>query len=414
MDKLPFTIAGDFEPVDQKTWQQAIRSAQPDSDAASLGMQTDRPPSDRVTRTPVQPIALVQEYRHGSPLAVARAMASDIAGGTDGVLVGLAGDPQRGLETDDPNQFDRLFDEIALDRVTVELDAGAEFSQAADRLIALWDRRGVASTDRRGGFGANPWFGQLGSKRPRHLDRDPFDQVVRLATRAAADHPQVATVTIDASSMRWAIGGGPRELALAIAAGTDCLRMLVDHGLEPRQAASQIRFRFDVGTEVFVEISRLRAARQLWSRVLEVVGAADEPIQLHARTSDHAFQSSDRPANLLRNTSAMFAAILGGADAITSRSMDHGVENPSDLARRIARNTGLVMTMESRLDHVIDPAGGSYLVENWTDQIAVSAWAQFQSIEQAGGMTAAINDGLIDQWIGQGIDQTRQEKAVAT
>jgi methylmalonyl-CoA mutase len=182
-----------------------------------------------------------------------------------------------------------------------------------------------------------------------------------------------------------------QELGVAIAAGVTALRALTEAGFPAEDAAAVIEFRLAVTDEQFPSIAKLRAARRLWARVLELSEVPDDMRQ-HAVTSRPQMSKYDPWVNMLRGTVAAFAAGAGGAEAITVIPFDEPLGLPDALGRRIARNTSSLLISESHVARVADPAGGAYAVERLTDDLAIAGWAEFQRIEAAGGLAA--DDGL--------------------
>jgi methylmalonyl-CoA mutase len=218
--------------------------------------------------------------------------------------------------------------------------------------------------------------------------------VVPTARRAAAEFPQVRTVVVDALPVHGAGASDAQELGFSLAAGVAYLRALTDGGLDLAAAAGQLEFRYAATAEQFPTIAKLRAARLLWARVTEACGAALPQYQ-HAVGSPVMLTRRDAHGNLLRGTVAGFAAGVGGADAVTVAPFDAALGAPEAFSRRIARNTQSLLVQESHLARVIDPAGGSWLVESLTRELAAAAWAFFQEIEAAGGAVAALDAGLV-------------------
>ena len=154
----------------------------------------------------------------------------------------------------------------------------------------------------------------------------------------------------------------------------------------PDDAAGLVEFRYAVTDEQFAPIAKLRAARRLWARVLELSGAAAAaaPQRQHAVTSRPMMSRYDPYVNLLRTTVAAFAAGVGGADAVTVLPFDSPLGRPETLGRRIARNTSALLISESHLARVADPAGGSFAVERLTDDLAHAGWAELGRLERRG------------------------------
>ena len=193
----------------------------------------------------------------------------------------------------------------------------------------------------------------------------------RWAGRAAAGHPGVTTVVVDAARLHEAGSGDVDELAWSLALAVHHLRSLTGAGLDVDAAARQLEFRYAATPDQFATIAKLRAARRLWHRAADVAGVTDTRQRQHAVTSRAATSRYDLWVNVLRNTVACFAAGVGGADAVTVAAHDElVVPGGSATGRRLARNVQLVLLEESNLAKVVDPAGGSWYVEHLTDQLA--------------------------------------------
>jgi methylmalonyl-CoA mutase len=184
-------------------------------------------------------------------------------------------------------------------------------------------------------------------------------------------------------------------LAGSIAAAVGYLRSLGDGGIAPRDALRQLSFRFAAADDQFMTIAKLRVARQLWARVAEVVGEPDAgAARLHAVTSLPMMAQRDPWVNMLRTTVAAFSAGAGGADTVLVHPFDVAIPGgfpgtAASFARRIARNTQLLLLEESHIGRVLDPAGGSWFVEDLTKSLAETAWKHFQDIESRGGFETA-------------------------
>jgi methylmalonyl-CoA mutase len=294
--------------------------------------------------------------------------------------------------------LDRLLDGVFLDLVPVVLDAGADYAAASDALLALLtdldnDQRSRLSVD----LGADPLTAPL-SGRPAPGVAD----VVAVAGKVTDYDGGVRAITVDGPAFHNLGASASWELAAAVAAAVSYLRLLVDGGLAARDALRQISFRFAADDDQFMTIAKLRAARQLWARVAEVVGESDAgAARLHAVTSLPMMAQRDPWVNMLRTTVAAFSAGAGGADTVLVHPFDVAIPGgfpgtaPS-FARRIARNTQLLLLEESHIGRVLDPAGGSWFVEDLTESLAEQAWKHFQDIESRGGFEAA-RDYVVDQ-----------------
>jgi len=299
------------------------------------------------------------------------------------------------------DELDRLLEGVFLELVPVVLDAGTDYSAAADAVLALVadlddERRARLSVD----LGADPLTAPLSGRAAPSID-----EVLATAAKTVAYGGGVRAITVDGPAFHDRGANASWELAGAIAAGVSYLRLLVDSGVPAADALRQISFRFAADDDQFMTIAKLRAARQLWARVAEVVGAADAgAATVHAVTSKPMMAQRDPWVNMLRTTVAAFAAGVGGADTVAVRTFDSAIPGgwpgtaPS-FARRMARNTQLLLLEESHIGRVLDPAGGSWFVEDLTHALAEEAWKQFRDIESRGGFAAA-RDHLVEQIAG--------------
>ncbi|WP_316778442.1 methylmalonyl-CoA mutase family protein [Streptomyces sasae] len=280
---------------------------------------------------------------------------------------------------------------VYLDLAPVVLDAGREAEAAAGALFRVYDEKGVDPKAVRGNLGADP----LGYE-ARTGTALPFAPVAELAKRCAEEFPGLRALTVDALPYHEAGGSAAQELGASLATGVAYLRELTEAGLGIEQALAQLEFRYAATADQFLTIAKLRAARRLWARVAEVSGAADAGAQVqHAVTSPVMMSRRDPWVNMLRTTVATLAAGVGGADSVTVLPFDHALGLPDAFARRIARNTSTILVEESHLARVIDPAGGSWYVEQLTDELAHAGWEFFRTIERDGGQAAVLRSGRL-------------------
>jgi len=213
--------------------------------------------------------------------------------------------------------------------------------------------------------------------------------------RAAAARPALRPVTVDATRAHEAGASDAQELGCAVAEAVAHLRSL-DFPVE--RSSALLEFRFAATADQFATMAKLRAARRMWTRVLDVCGAPPGiAMHQHAVTSAVMLTARDPWTNMLRDTLACFGAGVGGANAVTVLPFDAAVGRPDAFARRIARNTQALLIEEANVARVRDPAGGSWYVERRTAELARIAWEWFQEIERAGGFHAARD--LIDEKI---------------
>ncbi|MEU0496359.1 methylmalonyl-CoA mutase small subunit [Mycobacterium sp. NPDC006124] len=289
--------------------------------------------------------------------------------------------------------LDRLLEGVFLDLVPVIVEAGADYAAAADALLALVEgfddeKRRRLSVD----LGADPLTAVLTSR-----SAPTIDEVLATATSTVGYGGGVRAVTVDGAGLHDLGASASWELAGAVAAGVSYLRLLCDGGVATADALAQISFRFGADDDQFMTIAKLRAARQLWARVAEVVGhPAAGAATIHAVTSRAMMAQRDPWVNMLRTTLGAFGAGVGGADTVQVHEFDSAIPGglptaARTFARRMARNTQLLLLEESHLGRVLDPAGGSWFVEDLTRRLTEEAWRHFQDVEARGGFVDAAD-----------------------
>ncbi|QMV85327.1 methylmalonyl-CoA mutase [Corynebacterium hindlerae] len=281
--------------------------------------------------------------------------------------------------------------DVYLDLVEVRVLAGADVKAASDALKALAEEAGVAEKARFELSAAPLSAGFVGT------ESIALDDAVALAVENATFAGSIRTLLVDAVAFNNQGGTDAQEIGFALATGVEYVRALTEAGLSIEDALGQIAFRFAASDDQFAQIAKFRAARTLWARVAEVLGAPEAGLApQHALTAPAMFSQRDPWVNMLRVTVAAFAAGVGGADDVEVLPFDHSISGglPGTsrvFAARIARNTNLLLLEESHLGHVIDPAGGSYFVESLTQQLADKAWGEFTEVEGRGGLQAAAD-----------------------
>lgn len=299
-----------------------------------------------------------------------------------------------------------VLDEVRLDLapVVIQVHAGSAL-ETARGLAALLEP--VADRHPAHQLGIDPLGDQL-----RGGDQADLASVVQAAGLAAP--LGIRGLVADGTAAHEAGAADAAELGWALAAGVCYLRLLADAGFEPGDAAGLLEFRYAVTDEQFTTIAKLRAARQLWTRVLQLSDVTEptKPQLLHAVTSRPMLTRYDSYTNLLRTTVAAFAAGVGGADSITVLPFDSALGRPEALGYRMARNISHLLIEESHVAVTADPAAGSHAVELLTARLAEAAWAEFERIEASGGAAAALIDGSVNERWAQTAAQ--RERLIAT
>jgi methylmalonyl-CoA mutase len=353
---------------------------------------------------------LRQEYADAELTVANEAILDDLAGGVTSLALRLDLAACNGFDPDDSaaanfagrdgimaynvDDFDAVLSGVEFSAVAVSLEAGAAFLPAAAAMVALWRRRGVSPERFAGALNADP-LGVLARDGKLPYSLSTAKTLLGDLANWTARNLHVTAAGVDTDVYHCAGATAAQDVAFSVATGVEYLRWMTAAGLDTDAAAGQLLFSFSLGTHHFLAISKLRAARRLWSRVVEASGGSPEAgaMRIHARTSERVLTRRDPYVNLLRNTVGVFAAGLGGAESITSAPFDALLGRPDSFSRRIARNTLLILQEEAHLNCVIDPAGGSWFLDRLTDQIADKGWDVFQQIERQGGMAAALQSG---------------------
>ncbi|MBM6617362.1 methylmalonyl-CoA mutase family protein [Bacillus suaedaesalsae] len=199
-----------------------------------------------------------------------------------------------------------------------------------------------------------------------------------------------------------------QELAYTLSVAIEYINQLTERGLSIDQIAPHFAFSFSVGSNMFMEIAKLRAARFLWSAIVNEFGGSEnsQRMWIHARTSITTKTKYDPYVNMLRSTVETFAAVVGGANSVHTSTFDeaHGIS--TEFSERIARNVQSILKEESHLHRVVDPAGGSWYIERITTELAEKVWEMIQKVEQEGGIVSSLKNGTIQN----DIQNTREQR----
>jgi methylmalonyl-CoA mutase len=354
-----------------------------------------------------------QRHAEPDPQAANKAILEDLEGGVTSLLLQVVAPGQTGL----PYGAGPLAEALAgvrLDACTIALDARENTMDAAGSLIEIWRAAGLGENGRHGAFNLDP-LGTLAGTGTLYY---PAQKSCEIAARFAHDCRTMTRVTAllaDGVPYHEAGASEAQELAAMLATLVAYLRACEAAGLRPRAALGKIALGLAADADLFLTIAKLRAARLLAHRVAEACGAESAAGALHlsASTSARMLARRDPWVNLLRTTTACAGAGFGGADAITVLPFTWALGKPDAFARRIARNTHLVLQEESAAGRVMDPAAGSWFIEKLTGDLAAKAWALFQEIEARGGMAAALESGFVQGEIGRVAEARARDIATA-
>ena len=285
---------------------------------------------------------------------------------------------------------------IDLTSIPLFVRSGASALPFGALLFALARKRGYSTVDLLGCIEMDP-IGVLSHEGtlPQSLE-SAYKEMATLTDWAKLNAPKLQTICVHSRPYHESGANGVQELAFSIAKGAEYLRELSSRGLSVDDVAPRMRFSFTVGSNFFMEIAKLRAARVLWARVVQAFGGsqASQRMTLHVRTALFNKTVCDPYVNLLRTTAEAFSAVLGGVDSLHVGPFDDAFRLTDDFSRRIARNTQLILQKEAQLARVVDPAGGSWYVETLTEQLARKAWTLFQEVEKQGGIFKSLVAGF--------------------
>ncbi len=247
----------------------------------------------------------------------------------------------------------------------------------------------------RGSLEADP-LGELARRGTLPLPlAQAYQEIAQVVQWTTVHTPALQVITVHGYPYANAGGSTVQELAFALATAVSYLRALQELGVDIHTGARSMQFAFSIGSDFFMEIARLRAARLLWAKIVQAFGgdADAQKMTLHGRSARWNKSLNDITVNLLRSTTEAFAAAIGGVDSLHVAPYDEEAAPPDNFSRRIARNTQVILQEEANLTRLVDPAGGAYFVESLTDHVAGRAWALFQEVEKRGGMAAALQAG---------------------
>ncbi|MCA1320612.1 methylmalonyl-CoA mutase subunit beta [Bacillus tianshenii] len=302
----------------------------------------------------------------------------------------------KALEITSQEELEKLLKNVPFEQVPLQVYAGSSTSE----FINLLKDSSIDKTHVHGIIGADP-IGELATAGSLNEPLEQlFDEMKANLEWKKQSETRVKTIWIQAAPFHNGGASAVEELAATMATAVTYLNALMERGATVQEAASEMAFSFPIGSDFFMEISKLRAARLLWANIVEAYGGDEEArkMTLHASTSVFTKSNLDPYVNMLRTTTEAFSAAIGGAESINIDSYQQGADA---FSRRIARNTHYILKEESFLSKVVDPAAGSYYVEKLTHQLADEAWKLFQEIEGHGGMVGALETGFLQEKIKQ-------------
>ena len=428
-------------PIDKLTWQTpegiAVEPIYTHENAMLDEAAKELPgfPPYRRGTNPLAGVAPAWQVRQdcvlGSPEEVNGALRDGLARGQTAIGIRLDNAARLGYDGDSMGAIDLVgrggctlssinglriaLQDIDLEKYPITIRTGTAALPVLAMLIALADERGVSRRLLTGAVEGDPLreLVKAGSLRgPLDLH---YRELADMAIFCQRECPGIRPIIVNSHAYHNAGASAVQELAATLAAGVEYLRALTARGLDGRGAALSMVFSFSVSTNLYPEIAKLRAARQLWATIVQAFGVTDMEAQklfLHVKTSTYTKTLNDPYNNMIRTVVESFAGAVGGADSMYVAPFNEPLGKPDEFATRMARNQQLILREEAFVGRVVDPAGGSFYIETLTDSIAQEAWKLFQEIEANGGLVKALEAGFLQKKINDTAERKRQ--AIAT
>ncbi len=364
-------------------------------------------------RAPGSPWQVLQRVDHPDPAAANVQALQDLDNGANGLTLAFAGSVgSRGFGIDSTlDALARVLDGVYLDAVALDLDLSWHTSDAPAHIVALARRRKIDPA----GLNLRVNFDPLGSLAVSGTSLVGWDVLAPRFARQAAEMAEQGLrgpfALADGRVIHDAGGSEAQELAWVLASAAAYLRAFDTGEIALDRARRWISFKLAADADQFLTIAKFRALRLLWAHVEESSGVAPQPALVAGETAWRMMTRRDPWVNVLRTTIAAFAAGLGGANSVSVLPLTLALGLPDRFARRLARNTQIILLEESNLAKVADPAAGSGAIEEITRQLCDAAWKQFQEIERAGGAWAALEAGFVQGRIAA--VRAERERAVA-
>ncbi len=338
---------------------------------------------------------------------------SALAAGGQGVSVAFDLATHRGYDSDHPRvsgdvgkagvaidsveDMKILFDGIPLDKVSVSMTMnGAVLPVLAGYIVAA-EEQGVAQKDLSGTV-QNDILKEFMVRNTYIYPPTPSIRIIGdIIAYASENMPKYNTISISGYHIQEAGADAALELAYTLADGKEYIRTAIAAGLDIDAFAGRLSFFWGISMNFYMEIAKLRAARLLWSKIVSEFNPQSERskmLRTHSQTSGWSLTEQDPYNNVVRTTIEAMAAVFGGTQSLHTNALDEAIALPTKFSSRIARNTQLIIQEETGITNVVDPWGGSYMMESLTQQIADRAWALIEEVEAQGGMAKAIETGM--------------------
>ncbi len=302
-----------------------------------------------------------------------------------------------GVAIDSVEDMKILFDGIPLDQMSVSMTMNGAVIPILAFFIVAGEEQGVPQAQLDGTV-QNDILKEFMVRNTYIYPPEPSMRIVSdIIAYTSANMPKFNSISISGYHMHEAGATAVQELAFTIADGKEYVQRAMASGLDIDAFAGRLSFFIGIGMNFFMEVAKLRAARTLWHRVMDGLGAKDERskmLRTHCQTSGVSLQEQDPYNNVIRTTLEAMAATLGGTQSLHTNALDEAIALPTDFSARIARNTQIVLAEESGITKVVDPLGGSYYVEALTAELVEQCWKIIGEVDALGGMTQAVATGM--------------------
>ncbi|MBB5533413.1 methylmalonyl-CoA mutase [Rhizobium giardinii] len=318
-----------------------------------------------------------------------------------------------GVAIDSVEDMKILFDGIPLEKISVSMTMNGAVIPILASFIVAGEEQGVPRAALSGTI-QNDILKEFMVRNTYIYPPEPSMRIVAdIIDYTAREMPKFNSISISGYHMQEAGATLVQELAFTLADGREYVRAALAKGLNVDDFAGRLSFFFAIGMNFFMEAAKLRAARLLWTRIMEGFSPKKQSslmLRTHCQTSGVSLQEQDPYNNIIRTAFEAMSAVLGGTQSLHTNSFDEAIALPTEFSSRIARNTQLILQHETGVTRVVDPLAGSYYVESLTAELANKAWALMEEVEALGGMTKAVADGLPKRLIEEAA--TRRQAAV--
>ncbi|MGR9186814.1 methylmalonyl-CoA mutase (plasmid) [Rhizobium leguminosarum] len=302
-----------------------------------------------------------------------------------------------GVAIDSVEDMKILFDGIPLGEMSVSMTMNGAVIPILASFIVAGEEQGVPQAELSGTI-QNDILKEFMVRNTYIYPPEPSMRIVAdIIDYTAREMPKFNSISISGYHMQEAGATLVQELAFTLADGREYVRAAIAKGLSVDEFAGRLSFFFAIGMNFFMEAAKLRAARLLWTRIMEGFHPKKQSslmLRTHCQTSGVSLQEQDPYNNIIRTAFEAMSAVLGGTQSLHTNSFDEAIALPTEFSSRIARNTQLILSHETGVTKVVDPLAGSYYVESLTAELADKAWALMEEVEALGGMTKAVAEGL--------------------